>query len=194
MRKIKKILSYFWYYLWGNILFIFLYDKKYYRSKHFKSRYFNITAQGWRWVLNDFRSRLFLGVNRGVPFPISPFNTIGKTSNLIFDVDDLHNFQGKGKYFQTYKEGKIYIGENSYIASNVGLITANHDIKNLEEHAESKDIIIGENSWIGMNSVVLPGIVLGDNTIVGAGSIVTKSFSKGNVIIAGNPAKIIRYL
>lgn len=45
-----------------------------------------------------------------------------------------------------------------------------------------------------MNSVILPGVELGDNTIVGAGSIVTKSFSKGHVVIAGNPAKVIRIL
>lgn len=42
-----------------------------------------------------------------------------------------------------------------------------------------------------MNSVILPGVKLGDNVTVGAGSIVTKSFPD-NVIIAGNPAKIIR--
>ena len=45
-----------------------------------------------------------------------------------------------------------------------------------------------------MNAVILPGVTLGDHTIVGAGSIVTKSFPEGYVVIAGNPAKIIRTL
>ena len=45
-----------------------------------------------------------------------------------------------------------------------------------------------------MNTVILPGVSLGDHTIVGAGSVVTKSFQEGNCVIAGNPAKVIRYL
>ncbi len=52
--------------------------------------------------------------------------------------------------------------------------------------------MIGEKSWIGMNSMILPGVSLGPNTIVGAGSVVTKSFIDGNCIIAGNPARIIK--
>ncbi|HCZ3018802.1 TPA: type 8 capsular polysaccharide synthesis protein Cap8J, partial [Staphylococcus aureus] len=47
-------------------------------------------------------------------------------------------------------------------------------------------------SWIGMNSVILPGVELGEHTIVGAGSVVTKSFPEGNVVIGGNPAKVIK--
>lgn len=52
-------------------------------------------------------------------------------------------------------------------------------------------IHIHRNSFIGTNSTILPSVVIGENTIVGAGSIVTKSFSEGNVVIGGNPAKII---
>ena len=51
-----------------------------------------------------------------------------------------------------------------------------------------------KNCWIGFNAVILPGVILGDNTIVGAGSIVTKSFESGHCVIAGNPAKIIKYI
>ena len=45
-----------------------------------------------------------------------------------------------------------------------------------------------------MNSVILPGVKLGTRTIVAAGSVVTKSFPEGYCVIAGSPAKIIRYL
>lgn len=54
--------------------------------------------------------------------------------------------------------------------------------------------MIGDKCWIGMNSVILPGVVLGDNTIVGAGSVVTKSFENGHCVVAGNPAKLIKRL
>ena len=53
---------------------------------------------------------------------------------------------------------------------------------------------ICDYSWAGMNSVILPGVKLGTRTIVAAGSVVTKSFPEGYCVIAGSPAKIIRYL
>jgi acetyltransferase-like isoleucine patch superfamily enzyme len=59
---------------------------------------------------------------------------------------------------------------------------------------DGKDVVIGNKCWIGMNAMILPGVHLGDNTIVGAGSVVTKSFPEGNVVIAGNPAKLIKKL
>ena len=52
-------------------------------------------------------------------------------------------------------------------------------------------IIIGDRCFIGLKCLLLPGVVLGERTIVGAGSVVTKSFPQGNVVIAGNPAKVI---
>ena len=53
-----------------------------------------------------------------------------------------------------------------------------------------KKTIIKNNVFIGVNSIIMPGVVIEDNVIVAAGSIVTKSVLSG-VIVAGNPAKII---
>ena len=103
----------------------------------------------------------------------------------------MNNFQNFGCYFQNYM-GKISIGEGTYIAPNVGLITQNHDINNLDKHVESQEIILGKKCWIGMNAMILPGVVLGDHTIVGAGAVVTKSFPDGHCVIVGNPGKILR--
>ena len=52
-------------------------------------------------------------------------------------------------------------------------------------------ITIGNNSFIGARSVIMYGVELGENTIVAAGSVVVKSFKEGNVLIGGNPAKVI---
>lgn len=54
--------------------------------------------------------------------------------------------------------------------------------------------MIGDYSWIGMNSVVTAGVTLGPRTIVAAGAVVTKSFPEGFCILAGVPAKVVKYL
>ena len=56
-----------------------------------------------------------------------------------------------------------------------------------------KPIEIGSDVWIGGGAVICPGVILGDRVVVAAGAVVTKSFPS-DVLIGGNPAKIIRYL
>lgn len=187
-RKVKKI----WEFILGRSIAYLFYNQKYFHGKHFNSKYYGIGAEGWRWVINDYKGCKKLGKNKDCKWPVSPFVTVVNPSNISFDVDDLNNFHTYGTYFQAI--GKITIGKGTWIAPNVGLITANHLIENLNDHDKAKDIILGEKCWIGMNSVILPGVKLGVHTIVGAGSVVTKSFPEGNCVIAGNPAKIIRKL
>ena len=52
-------------------------------------------------------------------------------------------------------------------------------------------VTIGNNVWIGANSVVLPGVTIGDNSVIGAGSVVTKDIP-ANVVAVGNPCKVMR--
>ena len=54
-----------------------------------------------------------------------------------------------------------------------------------------KDVIIGNNVWIGWGSIILKGTIIGDNCVIGAGSLVSGEFPD-NVVIAGNPARIIK--
>jgi acetyltransferase-like isoleucine patch superfamily enzyme len=86
----------------------------------------------------------------------------------------------------------IEIGNNVFIGSGVKIISANHDFYDYTKHTKAKSIIIGNNVWIGANSIILPEVNIADGCIIGAGSVVTKSFNKKNCIIAGNPAKIIK--
>lgn len=190
LKKIKRGISGFFYYIIGNIVVLFNFDKKYIQGKHFQGKFNGVFSVGWKWVVNDYFLCKKLHKNEEVLFPVSPFVKITHSENIVFDPDDLQNFQTDGTYYQAF--GKIVIGKGTYIAPNVGLITANHDFNNLDEHLSPQDIILGEKCWIGMNSVILPGVELGPGTVVGAGSVVTKSFTQGNCIIAGNPARIIR--
>jgi len=89
--------------------------------------------------------------------------------------------------------GGIYIGNYVHFASNIGVISANHDVYDQSKHI-CKKVIIEDYCWIGQGAMIMPGTHLGKRTIVGAGSVVTKSFPDGYCIIGGNPAKIIRYL
>jgi acetyltransferase-like isoleucine patch superfamily enzyme len=163
----------------------------FYDSKYLKGKNFDNSMVGWKWVKRCFFAQKILGDNRHIPWPCSSNIVVSNPNRIFFDIDDLGFFQGFGKYFQCIN-GNIYLGKGSFIARNVGIITTNHDIHNLNSHIEGKDVIIGKQCWLGMNAIILPGIVLGDKTIVGAGSVVTKSFPEGNCIIAGNPARMIR--
>lgn len=98
-----------------------------------------------------------------------------------------------------YSIANIKIGNNATIGANCKIIDNDfhpldpeHRRLNLnEEHTSRAPIIIGNDCFIGMNSIILKGTVLGDNVVVGAGSVVHGVFPD-NCIIAGNPAKIIR--
>jgi acetyltransferase-like isoleucine patch superfamily enzyme len=165
----------------------------FFNKKYLQGKYFDKSLMGWRWVWRSLVWQKIFGFNRHVPWPVSPFITISNPENIEFDVNDINNFQTYGTYFQNFS-AKIIIGKGTWIAPNVAIITANHDFQNLNRHISGEDVIIGKDCWIGINSVILPGVQLGNHTIVGAGSIVTKSFCEGNVMIAGNPAKMIKKL
>lgn len=165
----------------------------FYNKKYLCGKYFDQRDIGWLWVLKGIWTQKILGFNRKIPWPITSNSIISNINNIYFHPDTINNFQSPGCYFQN-SLAKIYICTGVTIAPNVGLITVNHDIDDLNTYTKGKNIVIGKNSWIGMNVVILPGTKLGKNTIVGAGSVVTKSFRQGNVVIAGNPAKIIKHL
>uniref|UniRef100_UPI004048ACAF acyltransferase n=1 Tax=Algoriphagus sp. TaxID=1872435 RepID=UPI004048ACAF len=94
-------------------------------------------------------------------------------------------------YFQA--NNGIKLGKNCLIAPGVKIISSNHDYitKNI---VLEKPIFIGDDVWIGTNVVILPGVTIGSNVVIGAGSIVTKSFEQGNIVLAGNPASIIKFI
>lgn len=193
LKKVIKGLKGVIIYLYANILISLYYEKKYIKSSWFgygKRGYHKWMAVGWQWVVDDYKGCKKLNVNRNVPWPVSPRCCVIMPWNIEFHPECINIFQSFGIYFQGIN--KIRIGEGSTIGPNVGLISANHNPEKIEQHLKSSGIDIGKYCWIGMNSVILPGVVLGDYTTVGAGSVVTKSFPEGNCVIAGNPAKKIR--
>lgn len=88
--------------------------------------------------------------------------------------------------------GGITIGDDTFLAPHVQLITENHGISpDRRRFLTSKPIVIGKNVWIGAGAIVLPGVTVGDNAVIGAGSVVTKDV-EDNTVVVGNPARPIR--
>ena len=91
---------------------------------------------------------------------------------------------------------EIHIGDNAMFGPNCQLLTPLHPLDAKERISGLEygaPITIGDNAWFGGGVTILPGVTLGDNVVVGAGAVVTKSFCD-NVVLAGNPAKIIKTL
>lgn len=89
---------------------------------------------------------------------------------------------------------KITIGNNVMLGPNVSLLTASHPLDqevriSLLEYG--KPISIGDNVWIGGNTVINPGVKIGNNVVIGSGSVVTKDIPD-NMLAYGNPCKVIR--
>lgn len=89
---------------------------------------------------------------------------------------------------------KVIIGDNCQIAPNVAIYTAGHPV-----HPDSRNsayeygisVTIGDNCWIGGNTVICPGVHIGNNVVIGAGSVVTKDIPDWS-IAAGNPCRVLR--
>lgn len=99
-------------------------------------------------------------------------------------------------YSVVYGNGGVKIGDNTQIAANCTIISANNNFSFLNipiqlQGESRKGIKIGNNVWIGANSVILDGVVIGDGSVIGAGSVVTKSIPE-NCVAYGNPTKVIR--
>lgn len=87
----------------------------------------------------------------------------------------------------------IKVGNNVTISTGVKFCTHDNSVIKIFDNATDLvgPITIGDQSFIGMNSILMGGITLPKQCIVGAGSVVTKSFMQEGCILAGNPARII---
>ncbi len=106
-------------------------------------------------------------------------------------------FIAKSVQFDDFK--RITIGDRFVASMNVHFLTHDYSYttalisineKPTTDIGVLRKIVVGDNVFIGMNTIVLPGTTIGNNVIVGAGSVV-RGVVEDYSIIAGNPAKII---
>lgn len=92
----------------------------------------------------------------------------------------------------------IEIGSNCTISSGAKILAATYDVEEFllshRKHHISKPVVIGDNVWVCADAIICPGVHILGGAIIAAGSVVTKDIEEENVIVAGNPAKIIRKL
>ena len=94
---------------------------------------------------------------------------------------------------------KVVIEDNVLLGSNVLINDHSHgetfDFSKPRHQLplySKGDILIGANTWIGDNAIILPGVHIGKNCVIGANAVVTKSFDEEGLVIAGNPAYIVK--
>lgn len=89
--------------------------------------------------------------------------------------------------------GGIEIQDGVLIAPRVCIATVNHDVNYRHRFFTYHKVTIGKNVWICTNATICPGVTIGENSVVAAGAVVTGDVPE-NVIVGGNPARIIRRL
>lgn len=91
---------------------------------------------------------------------------------------------------------EIRIGDNCLLGPGVHIYTAAHP---LDAHARisgaeyGKPVTIGHNVWIGGKAIINPGVRIGNNVVIASGAVVTKDVPD-NIVVGGNPARIIKHL
>lgn len=94
-------------------------------------------------------------------------------------------------------QSNTYIGSNVIMGPDVKIYTKNHKYSSESipiqfQGITEKEVIIGDDVWIGANCIILPGVIIGNHSIIAAGSIVTKDVPNWS-IVGGNPARVIKY-
>ena len=169
--------------------------KMYHRAKKLLKQYNNLDSDRLQ-EREQLLTELFEHIGKGVWIESPFFCDYGENISI-----------GDNTFINTncilLDNNKISIGKNGLIAPSVQIYTATHPLTAAERILEqgtksryltsAKPVAIGNNVWIGGNTVIFPGVTIGDNVTIGAGSVVTKDIPD-NVLAFGNPCKVIRQL
>ncbi len=122
---------------------------------------------------------------------VSPEHELGDVEVLTIGN---HALIGKGSAVVAHE--RVVIGDHVFTGHNVYVTDANHGYEDIttpigQQFAPSRPVAIGDGSWLGHGTVVLPGASIGAHVVIGAGSVVTSHIPDRSVAV-GNPARVIR--
>ncbi len=164
-------------------LFLKLLNKFFYKG-------FNVEDYS-QWYLFKFAlQQKFWGANRRIPWPVHRSSQIKAYRKIVRGT----KAPGSGQRIYLDARNGIVFGKNVWLAAGVSIISMNHDLLDYEKYQKTDPVVIGDDCILGLNSIILPGVKLGSHVVVAAGAVVTKSFEENDLVIGGNPAKIIKKL
>lgn len=142
---------------------------------------------------NKFRSYLckFIFKQVGKNIVIKHGAYFGKGSNIIMGHHSQLGIDCK-------VEEDLIIGDYVLMGPDIIIFSSEHEFSSLQVPImfqgakEKKPVIIGNDVWIGARVIIMPGVKIGNHCIIGANSVVTKDIPN-YAIVAGSPAKIIKY-
>jgi len=135
----------------------------------------------------SFPKNIDIGDNVNIGRDVLIFTEISD-SKLIIGSDCSINARVQLDY-----SGDLSIGENVFVSEDSVILSHDHGYDPRSKPKKSRKKI-DDNVWIGQNSMILPQVkIIGKNSIIAAGSVVTKNVIP-NVIVGGNPAKILKEL
>ena len=131
-----------------------------------------------------------------------PFDACGKNVNIergaYFSAGGgISIGSGSGLGVNCRVHGPLSIGDNVMMGPDVVILTHTHNIERTDipmglQGSRVQKVTIGNDVWIGMRSIIMPGIHIGNGAVIGAGAVVTKDVPD-YAIVGGVPAKVIRY-
>ena len=164
------------------------------KTKNGESLRDRIILMGLKNTVQYWFFQRILRINSNAPWPVHPSSVVIHPSNIKHKNGKSPIIPYPGYMPGTYIQARngIIMGRNIRFGPGVKLISANHDLEDFNKHIAEDPVEIGDNCWLGADSVILPGVKLSSHIVVGAGSVVNKSFKEKDIAIAGVPAQKIK--
>ncbi len=150
----------------------------------------------WKPMLVTNRKFIHIGSDCSI-YPMARIECITKWGGQEFTPRlQIGNCCAFGQQLHMTCASSIIIGDNVTVSARVLITDINHsyqeiDLPSANQKLETRPVIIGSNSLIGINAAIMPGVKLGKNVVVGANAVVTSDVPD-DCIVAGIPAKIIK--
>lgn len=165
----------------------------------------------------NFKKRVFMTLYRRLAKNLPPYKSYAKRFRTAFIRHVLDNppkhftVEHKAEFEYDLKIGEnsgigirsvvppmVTIGDNVMMGPDCHIFTAFHEFSRTDipmrdqGYSERKPVVIGNDVWIGIRVIIMPGVHIGNGVVIGAGSIVTKDVPD-YAIVAGVPARVIRF-